>query len=316
MLDRSGPAPSGCVLLFGYDELLLAALDATVGAGAEVAAVVFPSSRRSGPAGEIRSIVECRGHRVLEQPPGPRAGELTDLLESLAPDLGLVWSYPMLLPEAWLSLPRHGSVNVHFGVLPRYRGANGILSALLNDEERTGVTLHYLDAGIDTGPLIDLATFPIREDDDLITLLKKGRAAGALLLDLWLPRLLRRRVPSFPQDEELAGYYPRRTKADRRVDWNAGSVRIWNLVRSMPAPFPGALTSLRGREIILRKVRFVDDRAPHAAGRIYDVSSDGARVGTGDGGILVERMEVGERAFGPGDFARLGIGVGTRFEDP
>lgn len=315
-MPRSGPAPPGRVLLFGYDELVLAALDATIGAGAEVAAVVFPSSRRNGAAGKVRSMVRCRGYRVLEQPPRRRSGELTGLLESLAPDLGLVWSYPMLLPEEWLWLPGRGSVNVHFGLLPRYRGANGILSALVNGEEKTGVTLHYLDAGVDTGPLIDLATFPIRDDDDLITLLKKGRTAGSMLLSLWLPRLVRQRVRSFPQDEKLAGYHPRRTEADRRVDWTAGSVRIWNLVRSLPAPFPGALTSLCGRRITLRKVRVLGDREPHLAGRIYDISSDGARVGTGDGTILVEGVEVGERPVGPRDFGTLGIGVGATFDDP
>src|SRR5690606_17203852 len=97
-------------------------------------------------------------------------------------DLVFVWSYPMILPREVIEIPRLGCINLHMGLLPQYRGVNGLKWALLNGEIETGVTLHYMDEGIDTGDMLARVSFPITDGDDLVSLMRKARHAGIHLL--------------------------------------------------------------------------------------------------------------------------------------
>lgn len=278
-------------ILFGYDELLPVAVDAVREAGGRVTAVVFPSVRRDDArTASIRSRLRAEGLDVVEQ---PRPGELGPFLENLRsrnPDIILVWSYPMILPASVLAVPRWGSLNLHMGLLPEYRGAHTLQWAIVNGEHETGVTLHYMDEGVDTGPMLARARIPIGSDDDVVSVLRACRAAGRELLLRGWPHFSRQRLRARPQDESRARYYPRRTRNDDRIDWHRSAERIRNLVRATARPYRGAFTRWRGTELTIRKCE-VCEPAPVPPGGVAGWSAHGLAVGTGRGSLLVTDIE-------------------------
>src|SRR5262249_43176407 len=152
------------------------------------------------------NFAASRGLSVLIQPPRPSAATWTDNLATLQPDLHLVWSHSMLLSPEVLQVPRLGSVNVHGGLLPEYRGGHVMQWAMINGQQETGVTLHHIDEHLDTGPIIAQRRFPIAPDDDARSLRQKLRQTGASLLSEWLPAILAGNAPRIAQDETRARY--------------------------------------------------------------------------------------------------------------
>ncbi len=137
-------------IVFSYGDMGTAAFAALAEAGAQVLALVLPSNR-VGPDVEIaRAAAREAGLPVRVQPPRDRIDPFVRELETLAPDAIVIWSYSMILPAAVIGVPRRGCVNVHGGLLPSYRGPHVMQWAIINGETETGVTLHYVDAGIDT----------------------------------------------------------------------------------------------------------------------------------------------------------------------
>ena len=281
------------VAVFGYDELVLASTHAVARAGGRIAAVVFPSTRSGPHVDRIRSLIAEQGHPILEQPLRSRIDSFVHLLRQARPDVILVWSYPMILPPPILELPPLGCINIHAGLLPAYRGANGIQWALINGEPRTGVTLHYMDAGIDTGPMIARAAFPIKDEDDIVSLMQKSRTAGIMLLEQFWPQIVAGTAPRMPQEENQARYYPPRTREMNRIDWSQSAAATHNLVRALAPPFAGAFTSWRGQNVVIRRARPLNDEtAGCPPGEIYATDEASLRVAAGDGALLVEEIEV------------------------
>lgn len=159
---------------------------------------------------------------------------------AVSPRLGLVFSYSRILwPELIACFPL-GVVNLHAGPLPAYRGANVLQWAIINGETATAATLHYLDAGIDSGPVIASRPVAIGSEDCARDVRDHLVQAGAALLAEWLPQALRHRVPATPQDEAQARSWPRRRPEDGEIDWNWPDRRIYDFIRALVAPWPGA----------------------------------------------------------------------------
>ena len=165
-------------------------------------------------------------------------------IAALAPALGVVFSYSRILwPDLIARFPL-GIINLHTGPLPTYRGANVLQWAIINGETTSAATLHYLDHGIDTGPVIAARTVPILWEDSALQLRDRLVQAGSSLLAEWLPQTLRHRVPATPQDDAQAHSWPRRRPEDGEIDWNWPDRRIYDFIRALVAPWPGA--SYRG----------------------------------------------------------------------
>lgn len=302
-------------LVFGYGALGAAAMETLTSAGGQVIGLVVPSNRAGPDIDVVRSSAASRGIPVLVQPPRAEVQGFATDLQIAAPDLIVVWSYSMILPPAILAMPRLGCVNVHGGLLPWYRGGHVMQWALINGEVETGVTLHYMDAGIDSGPIIVEARFPIEWDDDATSVRRKLKETGMRLLREWLPAIAAGTAPRIPQDESVAKRYPLRTPDDGLISWNSSVVSIYNLVRALVAPWPGAFTSLRGRRIIVRKVRVVrGSPARSAPGVVSEVDEGGIRVSAGDGEILILQAEADGVVVGPEDWRILDVSVGDRFD--
>jgi methionyl-tRNA formyltransferase len=300
------------VVVFGYGELGAAAVDAARAAGARVAALVLPSNR-DGPDVELaRGHARLRRLPVLTQPARKQAGPFVEQLRGLEADLLVVWSYSMILPPAVLDAARLGGVNVHGGLLPEYRGGHVMQWAIINGEAETGVTLHHLDEGIDTGPVIARARFPIGAEDDALSVRRRLKAAGERLLARWLAAVADGSAPRVPQDEARARYYRLRTPEDGRIDWSSPGAAIANLVRALVAPWPGAFTFIRGKKLVVRRATPVDSApAGGVPGRVLAVEDAGARVTTGKGDLWIRGAEVDGEALGPEGLGRAGVSAGT-----
>jgi methionyl-tRNA formyltransferase len=173
------------------------------------------------------------------------------LLSSIAPfqaSLGLVVSYSRILRPSILDHFSLGIANLHGGRLPQYRGANVLQWAIIQGETETAMSLHYLDAGIDTGPVIAETPVPILEQDTAREVRQGLARAGESLLDRWLPRLLQEKCPATIQSEKGAHHWPRRTPEDSRIDWKRSDEEIHNLMRAMVPPWPPAFTELPSGE--------------------------------------------------------------------
>jgi methionyl-tRNA formyltransferase len=303
------------VVVFGYGELGRVALDTLARLDVAPVAVVLPGNRRGHDVESVAADARARGHRLLTQPPRSAIAPFLADVRGLQPDLLLVWSYSMILPQALIDVPRLGAVNVHGGLLPEYRGGHVLNWALINGETETGVTLHYIDAGIDTGPVIAQQRFPIAANDDAASVQRKLETTGQELLGSWWPSIADGTAPRTPQDESRARYHAMRTADDGRIDWTGSSTAIANLVRALVAPWPGAFTFLADAKLVVRRVEPVDVGNPAAeAGTVTRVDDNDVRVATGSGALRLLSVEIDGQAMRPADLRRAGIAEGTRFE--
>ena len=202
---------------------------------------------------ELVRLADERGLPLLVQPrrTSDAFPEFARAVRELAPDLILVDSYSMLLPVEILDLPPMGGVNVHGALLPRHRGANPIQWAIINDERRAGVTVHRMTEEIDAGAFIAQQELRILFGDTWRDVQARISEATESLLAEQLPRLLSGVATGTPQAPEKAHTNPRRTREDGRIDWSRTVLEIYNLVRALVSPLPGAFYVDGGREVVL-----------------------------------------------------------------
>ena len=166
-------------------------------------------------------------------------------LRALQPDLIVVVAYGHILPPAILELPRHGCLNVHTSLLPKFRGAAPIQWAIASGETETGVTVMKMDAGLDTGPIVSQRRTPILPADDSATLHDRLARLGAELLAQTIPDFVAGKIQPEPQSAAGVSHAPKIKKEDGHIDWNLPAGKIWNRLRAF-TPWPGAFTFLRG----------------------------------------------------------------------
>lgn len=220
-------------VIFG-DESTIPAMHALLGDA--VARAVVASNRASS--------MEAFASTALVQPPrsGAGYGAFASALAVTNPDVIISFSYSMVLGPDLLALPRRGAINLHGGLLPRYRGANVLNWAIIEGASETGVTAHFMTPKIDEGDIIYQEVTPIRDDDSAATLKARLDAIGLSILGRLDAELrVDRALPRRPQDAREARYYPRRRPEDGRIDWKKMSDReVFNLVRALAKPWPGA----------------------------------------------------------------------------
>lgn len=298
--------------MFGYGELALAALELLASLGVTPVAVVIPGNRSGNDVDMVAAYARAKSLTLLVQPPRGRIAPLLAQVSALAPDLLFVWSYSMLLPPELMALARRGAVNLHGGLLPEYRGGHVMNWAIANGEKETGATLAYLDGGIDTGPVIAERRFSIEWRDDAATVRQKLKAAGEGLIREWWPAIAAGNAPKLAQDERRARYHPMRTAGDGRIAWSRSAIAVYNLVRALVAPWPGAFTTIGSTQLILRQVEPVAASSTAAPGTVVRCDDCGVRIAAGEGDVLVESMEIEQRRVSFTDLRRLGLAEGVQ----
>jgi methionyl-tRNA formyltransferase len=171
----------------------------------------------------------------------------------LAPDLVIVNSYSMLLHPEILAIPPLGCVNVHAALLPKYRGSNPLQWAIINNENETGVTMHYMTPEFDAGDIIAQRRVPIFHEDTWLDVRSRMARATEELLREEMPRLLTQTNNRTSQNEAEASKSPRRRPEDGEIDWNQSVRDIHNLIRALVPPLPGAFYYSNGKKIVLDK---------------------------------------------------------------
>jgi methionyl-tRNA formyltransferase len=275
----------------------------------EVAAVV---TRPDAPAGRGRSLVRSPVARLADEagvpvltPARPSEPEFLARLAALAPDCCPVVAYGALVPRAALDVPRHGWVNLHFSLLPAWRGAAPVQAALRHGDEITGASTFLLEEGLDTGPVFGVVTEQVRARDTAGDLLGRLAESGAALLLATMDGIADGTVRPRPQPVDGVSHAPKVSTADARVDWALPSIPIDRLVRSV-TPDPGAWTTFRGARLGLGPVdpHPVDPPAGLKPGELH-VEKRRVLVGTGGGPLqLGEVRPVGKRAMPAPDWAR------------
>ena len=176
------------------------------------------------------------------------------------PILGVIASYSRIIWRDLLQLFPNGIVNLHNARLPFYRGCNTLQWTLINGEQTSAATLHYINDGIDTGPIIEERFVTVDDDDTAAHLQRKLNDAGETLLRKWLPRLIQNKIQASPQDDTKAVYWPKRHPEDGLIDWSWPNEKIRNLTRALVSPWPHAFYySQAGRKISVTHVPSIDE---------------------------------------------------------
>lgn len=307
-------------LFFGTPDFAVPTLAAMVDAGYRPLRVITQPSRPVGRKRQLRPppVAEWANQHGLEvlQPEKVSRGEFLVPLAALEPDVAVVVAFGQIFRRRLLALPRHGCLNLHASLLPRWRGAAPIQAAVAHGEPVTGVTTMRMEAGLDSGPILKMAELGIGARETAAELSPRLAVLGARLMVETLDALGRGELEDRPQDDALATYAPRLGKGDGRVDWQRGAGQIHDLWRAY-TPWPGLTTKWRGRDVKLLEGRY-DPRAPAApatamAGEILTEAEGVAgkrgqkgalRVACGDGTIFVlERLQLaGKKPISAADF--------------
>jgi methionyl-tRNA formyltransferase len=246
----------------GTPGVAVPALDAIAGSRHELAAVV---TRPDAPAGRGRRLVRSpvgawadkRGVEVLT-PARPREPAFQERLRAIAPACVPVVAYGALVPPAALEIPKHGWVNLHFSLLPAWRGAAPVQHAVLRGDEVTGASVFRLEEGLDTGPVFGTLAEPIAPTDTAGDLLGRLAVAGAQLLVQVLDLIEDGTARAVPQPADGVSLAPKVTVADAQVRWGDPATAVDRRIRAC-TPAPGAWTTFRGERLKLGPVKVAGD---------------------------------------------------------
>jgi len=305
------------VVVMAYQDIGYVCLDELLALRAEVALVVT----HPDPAQEniwFRSVAERARQAGLPVliPPSVNAPDVVATIAGLAPDFLFSFYFREIVGPEVLGLARRGALNLHGSLLPRYRGRCPVNWVLINGERETGVTLHYMEAKPDRGDIVAQRAVPIADDDTALSLNRKlGEAARALLRATY-PLLAAGTAPRIPQDHARATCFGGRRPEDGRIAWHRPARRLYDLIRAVTAPYPGAFTTYRGERLFVWWARPLDLGARVGApGEVVEIRPGaGVVVATGSGALLLERVQLPGRDEQRADelAARTGLITGER----
>ena len=231
---------------------------------------------------------------TIYQPVKVREQEFLDQMNALNPDAIIVAAFGQILPKALLDIPKYGCINVHASLLPKYRGAAPIQYAILDGESETGISIMYMDTGIDTGDVILQERLPIAPDETGGSLFDKMADLGSRLLLEALEQIEKGTAVRIKQDDDKATYVKMITKEMGRMDFTLPAIRLERMVRGLD-PWPSAYTFLDGKTLKIWKAGVEeDDEATASAkpGEIIELRKDAIVVKTGEGKLVIKELQL------------------------
>jgi len=303
-------------VFFGTPEFAVPSLEALLGEGFDVVAVVTQPDKPQGRSRStavpppVKTAAEAEDVPVM-QPARPSDPAFVERLRALAPDVGVVVAYGHILKPDLLALPRLGMINVHPSLLPELRGAAPVEWAILNGLKQTGVTIMRMDEGLDSGPILLQIPHDIDPEVTGGELSEHLSEMGAQALVEALALFETNGLEPHPQEQARATYAPKLTRETARIRWADPAERVARLVRALD-PRPGAWTELDGREIKLFGARVVEDSG--APGEIR-ATVDRLRIATGQRAVQVEEVQpAGKARMAAAEWVRgRGAQAGQRF---
>ena len=220
------------------------------------------------------------------QPSSLKDESVYNKLKEIDPDLIVVVAYGKIIPKNIIDLPKLGIINVHSSILPKYRGASPIHSALINGDDKTGVSIMFINEGLDTGDVLKIITTDITEEDDLGTLTERLAKLGSDALSHVVPTLIDKTYVATKQDDSLATLVKPIKKEEMKIDFSKTNVEIFNLVRGL-SPHPCAYTIKNGENIKIYKVEKIDKDYQKPFGTVVELTKKGPIISCKNGSILI-----------------------------
>ncbi len=277
------------IIVFAYHDVGYECLDALIAHGARIVAVF---THEDSPREKIwfKSVAElARGHGIpVHTPDSVNTPEWIACIRAMQPQILYSFYYRNLICQEILDIPERGAFNMHGSLLPRYRGRVPVNWAVLNGENRTGATLHFMVKKPDAGDIVDQEEVPIGPQDTAQQVFVRITAAARRVLERQMDAIAAGRAPRHPQDESAASYFGGRKPEDGRIDWTMSAQRIFNLVRAVTRPYPGAYTDVDGHRLFIwwAQPRVEGDGVP---GEV--LSTQPLIVGTGNGSLEIVRLQ-------------------------
>ena len=281
------------IVFMGNNPRGVACLQALLNANENVVGVVAHPDAKQGIGGDILvKDVALEWGTPLFQPENVNAPEFVEKLRVLEPDLIIMAGYNQIVKKQVIEIPPQGCINLHGGKLPDYRGTAPLNWAIINGETKGGLAIIFVDEGIDTGDIIRQAEFEIAETDTIADVIQKT-------IEIFPPMLLEvvndirnGTVTRTRQNPEEGAYYTRRYPRDGRIHWDRMTAKqVYDLVRALVRPYPGAFTYVGERKLLIWKVSIPKMVIKGVPGRAALRQRDGVIVIAKDRGVLVEKVE-------------------------
>jgi methionyl-tRNA formyltransferase len=272
-----------------------------------------PAGRDLKPRASVIKQIALTQNLPVQQPEKLRSAAALEDLRALAPDLMVVAAYGQILPKSVLETPRLGCLNLHASLLPRHRGASPIHAAILAGDHETGITVMYMDEGLDTGDILLAQKLAIGSDETTGQLHDRLADLAAPCLLEALDLLEQGNAPRIPQDKALATYAPKLKKTNGLLDWHQPAEALATRIRAM-SPWPGATTRLAGQTLKIHAA--ATDPASGAPGEILASASGVLRVACGSGSLVLLSLQLeGRKRLPAAEFLRgHPIAPGTRLD--
>jgi methionyl-tRNA formyltransferase len=246
-------------------------------------------------------------HCKIFQPQDINATSVLEQIKYLKPDIIVVAAYGQILSKNLLKLPQLGCINLHASLLPKYRGAAPIQAAIRNQDSHTGMTIMWMDEGLDTGDILLQEKIRIRADDTAETLHERLSQLGASTLLEALSLIKSGKAPHLKQDTTQSSYVKKLKKEDGLIHWSKKQVEIDAHIRAM-TPWPGAYTwAPEGSDLRMLKIytTILSNRTKGKPGEVISVDKHGIKVAAGQGGLLLREVQLeGKKRMHAAEFAR------------
>ena len=281
------------IIFMGTPDFAVSSLQALIESDNEILAVVAQPDKPKGRGRKLappptKTLAEQYNIPVL-QPEKVRTEEFLSQLQDLSPDLICVTAYGKILPKSILELPKHGCINVHASLLPKYRGAAPINWVIVRGEKETGITTMLMDEGVDTGDMLLKKVINIQDEDDAGSISERLSQLGGKLLLETISQLQDGNLNPVKQDESEATYAPMLKKSDGEINWGKSALEIWNLVRGLN-PWPGTFTKLGNKTLKIFKTKIVEGHGK--PGEVIRSSKNDLHIATADGALEILELQI------------------------
>jgi methionyl-tRNA formyltransferase len=305
------------IIFAGTPDFSVAPLQALLESKHQVIAVYTQPDR---PAGRGRALkpspvkaAALEAGITVFQPKNFRDEADLQVLEALQADVMIVVAYGLILPQRVLDAPRYGCLNIHASLLPRWRGAAPIQRAIQAGDAQTGVTIMQMEAGLDTGPMLNIESIDIGPEETGGQLHDRLAPLGAKALMKTLDMLLADQLNPQVQDDALANYAHKLEKSEAEIDWSQSAIELERMVRAFN-PWPVAYTRLGDKTLRIWQVQVPDLPQSGAAGSVLATSSEGIDVATGAGVLRISQLQPqGKRVMSARDFLNAHDLAGVSF---
>jgi methionyl-tRNA formyltransferase len=296
-------------MFMGTPEISATCLERLLADGHEVTSVI---TREDKPRGRkmvmtptvVKTLAIERNIRVYT-PATLRGEEFSALLSELSPELIVVVAYGKILPKSVIDFPKYGCINLHVSLLPKYRGAAPMQRAIMEGEKETGVTVMYMDEGLDTGDIIAKEVFPIGPVDDFEAIHDRSADIGSALLSKTIFEIEKGNVKREKQNDAEATYAKKVEKEDCKIDFTLSAKKLDFIIRGV-TPIPGAFCYHNGKMLKINKATPIDKNGECGKVLSLDDKGEGAiTVGCGEGSLVITSViPEGKGKMSAGDFIR------------